>query len=116
MRNNRSSFKGFLLGTLIGGAVGAAAVLLYMPQTGKKLRHQLKSKGEKFKKDFDKVLQESQKVANNLKASWDKASQIAAEPETAEDTPAEIKPEEKAGATTKKSKPPSKKLRFFRGI
>jgi gas vesicle protein len=48
-----TSSKGFLLGALLGGLVGAAAALLYAPKSGKEFRgdinHQsayLKSKGE----------------------------------------------------------------------
>lgn len=39
----------FLVGLLIGGALGAALALLYAPQSGEETREQLKKRGEDLK-------------------------------------------------------------------
>ncbi|MGG3466386.1 YtxH domain-containing protein [Neobacillus pocheonensis] len=43
---NESSSSGFLLGALIGGAVGAAAALLLAPKTGKEFRINLSNQAD----------------------------------------------------------------------
>lgn len=74
MSREKSSFKSFVLGAIIGAAVGAAATLLYMPQTGKKLRRRIKSKGEELGRKLNKLIEESQSFAEEWKTNLDKLS------------------------------------------
>ena len=65
--SKRSSFKSFLSGAFVGAAAGATVALLYSPKSGKKLRDDLKKKGEKAKKKLEKALETSQEIADNCR-------------------------------------------------
>lgn len=49
MSDQESDFGNFLAGFVIGGLIGAAAALLYAPQTGVETRLQIKDKGIELK-------------------------------------------------------------------
>ncbi|NQW30395.1 MAG: YtxH domain-containing protein [Ignavibacteria bacterium] len=51
-QNDGSTAKGFLLGAIVGGAVGAAVALLFAPKSGKDLRADISDRGEDF---YDKA-------------------------------------------------------------
>ncbi|WP_309720225.1 YtxH domain-containing protein [Armatimonas sp.] len=68
MANNKSDF---LVGLLIGGALGAALALLYAPQSGEETRGKLKEKGGEFKEKttetYDKARTKATEVGGTLK-------------------------------------------------
>lgn len=55
--------KGLLIGIFTGAAVGSIIALLYAPQSGKKLRRDIKSKSEDFIDDADKYISSTKKKA-----------------------------------------------------
>lgn len=55
--------KGLLIGIFTGAAVGSMIALLYAPQSGKKLRREIKSKSEDFIDDADKYISSTKKKA-----------------------------------------------------
>ncbi|MDQ0174787.1 YtxH domain-containing protein [Bacillus chungangensis] len=60
--------KSFSLGILIGGALGAAAALLYSPSSGKELRLQIKETTN----EWTKIMIDLKNNANDLKDSVSK--------------------------------------------
>ncbi|MEO8447023.1 MAG: YtxH domain-containing protein [bacterium] len=69
MSREKNNSNAFILGILTGGLLGAAAALLYAPQTGKQLRKDIN-----YKKD--ELLNEASNVVDNAKK---RASGIIAE-------------------------------------
>lgn len=61
----RMNKKSFSLGILIGGALGAAAALLYSPSSGKELRLQIKETTN----EWTKIMNDLKNNANDLKDS-----------------------------------------------
>lgn len=63
--------KGFLLGTVVGGAVGALLALLFAPKSGKDFRRDIADKSEeivdKASEFFSQTEQQSQDVVNEGK-------------------------------------------------
>lgn len=53
-----SKNKGFIKGTIIGAAVGAAAALLLAPKSGKETQEDLKRRARLAKQDLDKMLED----------------------------------------------------------
>jgi gas vesicle protein len=70
MRDNDSKVKTFLLGALIGGAVGAVTALLFAPKSGRELRRDIvDGTTDIYDKATDFVsntIQESKSKAQNL--------------------------------------------------
>ncbi len=68
MSNNKSDF---LVGLLIGGALGAALALLYAPQSGEETRGKLKEKGGELKDKttdtYEKAVTRATEVGGTLK-------------------------------------------------
>jgi len=68
MANNKSDF---LVGLLIGGALGAALALLYAPSSGEETREKLKKKGDELKDvttdTYDKAKTRATEVGGQLK-------------------------------------------------
>ena len=52
--------KGFVVGLLLGSAIGAGAALLNAPQTGKRTRRQLKRKATKLQKQAKHTMEDAQ--------------------------------------------------------
>lgn len=48
MEQNSGTVKGFIVGLLAGGAIGAVLALLYAPKSGKELRRDLKEGAEEL--------------------------------------------------------------------
>lgn len=75
MANNKSDF---LVGLLIGGALGAALALLYAPSSGEQTREKLKKKGDELKDvtadTYDKARTRATEVGGQLK---DKTTSLA---------------------------------------
>ena len=79
----------FLVGLLVGSALGAAAALLYAPQSGEGTRDSLKRKGLQIKDSatdvYDQVKDQTTTIASQVKGSAtnlastvkDSASQVA---------------------------------------
>lgn len=61
MSNNINSTKGFLIGFLAGGTVGAMIALLTTPKSGKELRGDIKQKSGEYFDEADKYYQEKKK-------------------------------------------------------
>ena len=68
MANNKSDF---LVGLLLGGALGAALALLYAPQSGNETREKLKQKGDEIKDkttdSYEKARVRASEVGDTLK-------------------------------------------------
>jgi gas vesicle protein len=65
--SDKNSTKGFLIGFLAGGAVGAITALLAAPKSGKELRGDIKHKSEEYWNEADKYYTETKhKQANCL--------------------------------------------------
>ena len=75
---------------LIGGAIGAALSLLYAPQSGKKLRKDLRKKSRKLRREaeakfesaqheVEELLQETRKKAEQLKMNIERTADGLAE-------------------------------------
>lgn len=56
---NKSSKKGLLIGFIIGGAIGGAIALLYAPQKGKHLRHDISKKSGEIYESGRKIAVDS---------------------------------------------------------
>jgi len=66
MSKDNNSGKGFLIGFLAGGAIGAILALLYAPKSGKELRSDIKLKTDGILDDADKYLAEAKDKAKDL--------------------------------------------------
>ncbi len=66
MSNNINSTKGFLIGFLAGGTVGAMIALLTTPQSGKELRKDIKQKSGEYIDEADKYFTETKNKAGEL--------------------------------------------------
>ena len=64
--NNDNNAKGFLIGFLAGGAVGAIVALLTTPKSGKELRGDIKQKSGEYFDEADKYYQEKKVKAGEL--------------------------------------------------
>lgn len=91
---DQKNSKDFLIGTLIGGIVGASLALLWAPKTGKELRHNLneqahnaKEKGEKLAGTakvkttnmFEKVRNASSPVQDDLETKIEEQVEVIEE-------------------------------------
>ena len=56
----------FILGLVIGGAVGAAVALLYAPRSGAETRDQLKQRGEELKDGAQDLVERAVHKAEEL--------------------------------------------------
>ena len=63
MSSNNNNVKGFLIGFLAGGTVGAIIALLTTPKSGKELRGDIKQKSEEYFDDADKYYRETKNKA-----------------------------------------------------
>ncbi len=66
MSKDNGSGKGFLIGFLAGGAIGAILALLYAPKSGKELRSDIKLKTDGILDDADKYLADARDKAKDL--------------------------------------------------
>lgn len=66
MTRNINSFKGFLIGFLAGGTVGAIIALLTAPKSGKELRGDIKQKSEEYLDEAEKYLADAKNKAGDL--------------------------------------------------
>ena len=77
MRDNNSKAKTFLLGALIGGAVGAVTALLFAPKSGKELRRDIvDSTTEMYDKANDLIQESKQKAQNIIESAKRQADSI----------------------------------------
>lgn len=60
------SFKGFLIGFLAGGTIGAIAALLTTPKSGKELREEIVNKSEEYLDAADKYITETKLKAGSI--------------------------------------------------
>jgi len=68
--------KGLLIGIFTGAAVGSIIALLYAPQSGKKLRRDIKTKSEDFIDDADKYISSTKKKASHFINDVKKKSEL----------------------------------------
>ena len=66
MEENKSSAKGFILGVLTGGLVGAATALLFAPKSGRELRNDIRLKKDELIDDTSEYLQIAKTKAGDL--------------------------------------------------
>ncbi len=66
MSSNNSRAKGFLIGFLAGGTVGAIVALLTTPKSGKELRGDIKQKSGEYFDEADKYFTETKNKAGEL--------------------------------------------------
>jgi gas vesicle protein len=66
MARNINSVKGFLIGFLAGGTVGAIVALLTTPKSGKELRDDIKQKSEEYFDEADKHFTETKNKASEM--------------------------------------------------
>ena len=66
MTRNINSVKGFLIGFLAGGTVGAIIALLTAPKSGKELRGDIKQKSEEYYDEAEKYLADAKNKASEL--------------------------------------------------
>lgn len=66
MSSNNNNVKGFLIGFLAGGTVGAIIALLTTPKSGKELRGDIKQKSEEYFDDADKYFRETKNKAGEM--------------------------------------------------
>jgi len=66
MTRNINSVKGFLIGFLAGGTVGAIIALLTAPKSGKELRGDIKQKSEEYTDEAEKYLADAKNKAGEL--------------------------------------------------
>jgi len=66
MSSNNNSAKGFLIGFLAGGTVGAIITLLTTPKSGKELRGDIKQKSDEYFEDADKYFTKSKNKAGEM--------------------------------------------------
>lgn len=66
MSQDNNLGRGFLIGMLAGGAVGAVLGLLFAPKSGRELRADIKSKTDEYVEDAEKYLSEARDKAREL--------------------------------------------------
>jgi len=66
MSHDNNLTKGFLIGFLAGGTVGAIVALLTAPKSGKELRADIKTKSEEYFDEAEKYLAEAKDKAREL--------------------------------------------------
>ncbi len=66
MSNEGGSVKGFLLGLIAGGAIGAALALLYAPKSGRELRGDIKKRTDEMVGDAEEYIQNARSKAVDL--------------------------------------------------
>lgn len=73
--NDTNNIKSILLGLLIGGLTGAAGMLLFAPQSGKRTRTQIRQEGiqlrdrttTKIKKAAEQVRSETERITTEVR-------------------------------------------------
>ena len=66
MTRNVNGVKGFLIGFLAGGAIGAIVALLTAPKSGKELRGDIKQKSEEYFDEAERYLADAKDKAREL--------------------------------------------------
>jgi gas vesicle protein len=66
MSTNNNNVKGFLLGFIAGGAVGAIVALLTTPKSGKELRGEIKQKSGEYLDEADKYYHEKKNKVGEM--------------------------------------------------
>jgi len=66
MSQENSYVNGLFVGLLAGGAVGALAVLLYAPKSGKELRKDIKNKTDEYYNETKKFIGDAKEKTNDI--------------------------------------------------
>ena len=61
MTENNGTARGFVLGLLAGGAIGAVLALLYAPKSGRELRSDLKASTDELMSEAEVALEKARK-------------------------------------------------------
>ena len=89
MFNHRRNGNDLFSGLLIGGVIGATISLFYAPQTGKRLRKELRKKSRNLRREADAkfataqkevedLLHETKKRTEQLKTNIEKTAEVLA--------------------------------------
>jgi gas vesicle protein len=77
MSDERNGLLGTVFAFLTGAVIGAGLALLYAPQSGEETRKKIKEAGDKvaddIKANYEKISQEAQKAINTVKSASEKA-------------------------------------------
>ncbi|OZM56075.1 hypothetical protein CIB95_13275 [Lottiidibacillus patelloidae] len=65
-KDMKKSSKNFMMGTVIGGVIGAFSALLFAPKSGKELRHDIETKSNEVAKKTTELTNEVAKKATDL--------------------------------------------------
>lgn len=89
MSNNQDQInsKDFLIGTLIGGIVGASIALLWAPKSGRELRSNINEQAHIAKEKGEKLAESAKQKTTILLDKVKNAGCCAAEEETMEEQP-----------------------------
>jgi len=63
MANDGNTGKGFILGLVAGGALGAALALLYAPKSGRELRDDIKKRSDELVEDTEEYISKARERA-----------------------------------------------------
>ncbi|MDZ7767332.1 MAG: YtxH domain-containing protein [Melioribacteraceae bacterium] len=66
MSQNTKSTKGYFIGFLAGGVIGAAVTLLTTPKSGANMRKEIKQKSDEYFDEVDKYFSEAKQNANKM--------------------------------------------------
>ncbi len=75
MAENNGTTKGFFMGLLAGGAIGALLALLYAPKSGKELRADIKAKKDELITSAGNVIEDAREKISEVSSEAKKRSE-----------------------------------------
>ncbi len=71
--------KGFIIGLMIGGLIGAAAMFLFGTKKGEEVREDLRKKGEDILENLDGILKQLEEKSREVKKQAEKVKEQIAQ-------------------------------------